>query len=279
MLIKAFEEIEEIAKTPIREAIKLEIELSHTNSNDIEVLLIKKCTELISMINSKSHIELSHAYFLMNKTDVITKKLPEVIKVAFDKVRQALRECGENYRQVSSVIRQNITLTNALLEYERVCNICKRLVMNPEPIIDFCLMMKRVFEIYKDFKKKVKSGSAEMFCVIPWLVVLNSFTKETKQPYNFHYPLELETDHDQWLYASTKVRYNKMCKEIKDFHYLLEAQLLDKPIPNELLFNKTVKENIKELVGSIKELGIRLERCKPTDWNSFLQITLELETT
>lgn len=277
-MIKVLEQIEEAAKTPIREAIELEIKLSFSNSVDIECLLVKACTGLISMINSKPCTEFSHLFLSIKKSDMISNKLLELIKPAFTKVRQALRECGESYKEVSSVIRQNINLTNALLEYERVCNICKRVIITPEAIADFCLMMKRVFEMYKDVKKKVKSGSAEMFCAIPWLVVLNSFTKETKQPYNFHYPLELETDHDQWLYAGTKAKYNKICQKIEGFHHLLEAKLLDNPIPSEVLLDELAEENIKEIVGSIKELGTRLERCKPTDWNSFLQIVLGLET-
>eukprot|EP00826_Nyctotherus_ovalis_P024984 TRINITY_DN1928_c0_g1_i4.p2 TRINITY_DN1928_c0_g1~~TRINITY_DN1928_c0_g1_i4.p2 ORF type:complete len:259 (+),score=40.03 TRINITY_DN1928_c0_g1_i4:968-1744(+) len=235
---------------------------------------MKQCAMLIAMAKPKEEVQFDFSILLsMKKAESeVTRKLMEVIETAFTKVRHALQHCSKHYHQVSSVMAHNSALTSTLLEFERTCAIGTRLLKNPDPLVDFTLMMKRVLGAHKEVKEKIRNGSAEMFCAIPWLVVVSSFGKESKDLYNFHYPLEMETEKDQWLYALTKEKYKKLCGEIKELRSLLEAEFIGGAISYEILASPGVKEMIK----SIKELGSRISRCEPTSWNDFLLIALSL---
>lgn len=236
---------------------------------------MKQCVVLIAMTKSEEESLFDFSLLLSRVKRVegeVARKLVEVVETAFTKVRHALQYCSKHYHQVSSVITHNTALTSALLEFERACATSARLLKNPEPLVDFGLMMKRVLDVNEEAREKMRSGSAEIFCAIPWLVVVNSFGKESKSVYNFHYPLEVETEKDQWLYALTKEKYKKLCGEIKEFRSLLEAEFIGGAVPYEILGSP----GVKEVVGGIKELGSRVSRCDPRSWNDFLLIALSL---
>eukprot|EP00826_Nyctotherus_ovalis_P051445 TRINITY_DN6427_c0_g4_i2.p2 TRINITY_DN6427_c0_g4~~TRINITY_DN6427_c0_g4_i2.p2 ORF type:complete len:232 (+),score=41.99 TRINITY_DN6427_c0_g4_i2:1179-1874(+) len=209
---------------------------------------------------------------ITKKDEKIISELVEIVNDSFNKVRQALRDCGDNYKQVSPIVKCNTALANSLLNYEKTYNTVILFLNNTEPLLDFLSIIARTSKAYPDLKKEIENGSAELFFVIPRLVVLSSLVRGTKRVYNFHYPLELESEGGQWLYADTKAKLLKTSEKIENLRELLEAELLGRPVSKEIAANP----GVEEIIRNIKELGLRLERCRPARWNNFLQVAFKL---
>lgn len=271
-----------MAKAPIREAIELERRLSVIDPKfsssycKAEGLLVKKCAELVSMMKPEEAPQTNSLFIppTVKKDDKLIGELVEIANDSFSKVRQALRDCGNNYKQVSPIVKCNTALANSLLNYEKTYSTVILLLNNTEPLLDFLSIMARVSKAHPDIKKEIEDGSAELFFAMPRLVVLSSLVGKTKRVYNFHYPLELESEEDQWLYADTKGKLLQVCGKTGNFCKLLEAELLGRSVPEEI----AAHPGVQEIIRNIKELGLRLERCRPIKWNNFLQIAFKLRT-
>lgn len=141
-------------------------------------------------------------------------------------------------------------------------------------------MIEATAEKHKQFAELLEQRDAEIFFIIPSLLILKSLENDDKEICNFFYPdmFDPQTKQGKQLknlkeeYERGRIKMGNDC----DFYNLVEKCLLeveltdarDKKWIGELdINNKIIKE--------IKGLAMCLSRFKPADWNKFLDVVIK----
>lgn len=141
-------------------------------------------------------------------------------------------------------------------------------------------MIEATAEKHKQFAELLEQRDAEIFFIIPSLLILKSLENDDKEICHFFYPdmFDIATKPGQQL-KSLKQEYEKGRTQMGndyDFYNLVEKCLLEIEL---------VADSDKKWVGSldvngriikeIKGLAMMLSRFKPADWNKFLDVVIK----
>jgi len=145
-------------------------------------------------------------------------------------------------------------------------------------LLHFSQVIEATAEKHKGFAEQLEQRDAEIFLVIPSLLILKSLENDDKDICASFHPdmADLTTDSGKSM-GNLKKIYEKGRKKygIYDFYNLMEKLLIEvdvtdeeKRIVNELDIERT-------LVKDIKGLAMMLSRFKPADWNKFLDVVIK----
>lgn len=139
-------------------------------------------------------------------------------------------------------------------------------------------MIEATAEKHKTFAEQLEQRDAEIFIVIPSLLILKSLENDDKDICSSFHPdmSDANTDSGKQM-INLKSVYEKGRKKygMYDFYNLMEKLLIEVEISEEE--KKIVKELEveKTLVKDIKTFAMMISRFKPADWNKFLDVVIK----
>eukprot|EP00826_Nyctotherus_ovalis_P033865 TRINITY_DN2762_c0_g1_i7.p1 TRINITY_DN2762_c0_g1~~TRINITY_DN2762_c0_g1_i7.p1 ORF type:complete len:306 (+),score=102.53 TRINITY_DN2762_c0_g1_i7:789-1706(+) len=292
-VVKAIEIEKEICSIEIRERHKGNIVVNSPEYNELRKRFAQKCAQLNSMANivGKGRDDLNISILLTaedvgrkvsgNKSQAV-RKLAEGIKKAFAGIRAVLRKYSENLEALDPQLWNNPELVRALAEYERTWEKGKDFFCDPaafKQLIYFSQLIEGVCEKHEDIQEKVNSMDTELFIIIPCLLVLNSLDEDDRGICGKYYPVLMESGANQEEYKSLKRRYQELRRKCRDNYELYNT--LEKAIIDETQAIKSSKKysetTVKDMVHKIKCIAMEIQRCKPEDWNSFIEVGMGIK--
>lgn len=145
-------------------------------------------------------------------------------------------------------------------------------------LLHFSQVIEATAEKHKGFAEQLEQRDAEIFLVIPSLLILKSLENDDKDICASFHPdmADLTTDSGKSM-GNLKKIYEKGRKKygIYDFYNLMEKLLIEVDVTDEEKKIVTELDIERTLVKDIKGLAMMLSRFKPADWNKFLDVVIK----
>jgi len=145
-------------------------------------------------------------------------------------------------------------------------------------LLHFSQVIEATAEKHKGFAEQLEQRDAEIFLVIPSLLILKSLENDDKDICASFHPdmADLTTDSGRSM-GNLKKIYEKGRKKygIYDFYNLMEKLLIEVDVTDEEKRIVTELDIERTLVKDIKGLAMMLSRFKPADWNKFLDVVIK----
>lgn len=144
-------------------------------------------------------------------------------------------------------------------------------------LISFSQQVESLTEKHIELQEKIDSMDADLFMIIPCIIILRTLDENDRRIYNLYYPELRQQNGEQENFDKLKKDYNtiKSKNDGFDVYNLLENAILEKDTDLiQLQAMKITKEDIDKFVNEIKRLAILLQRSKPTDWNTLMETAM-----
>ena len=307
--------IEKISRRFIYEGIKLEKELSLYENranikgknlinncendreyNDLREKFIKIINYLnkIANINGKGrddfdiNILFQSEKVLRTVTEVQSislRKLANNIKITLNDLRFLFRKYNLNIEGVDPQLLNNPELVSKLYNFEQIWEKGKIYLCNKRKYNQLMIFNKIIELINEKYKGKnisalIEESDPKIIIIIPAVLILRSIDNHNYdiiKDYIYNYKKDN-------IFISVKETIKKVYKKIKDSYYaynLFEKLLLFNEEKEE---DEIVKEmekyinldEIKKFIKNIKTLSINMQRDRPSEWNEFFQLAMDI---
>ena len=205
------------------------------------------------------------------------RSLAEQIRNSFMNLRYLLRKYEQNIEIVDPQLKNNPELVEALLAYETSWEKGKAYFTHGKTcsqLIHVSQIIEATSEKYKEFEEQIEYRDADIFLTIPCLLILKGLENNDKEicKYFLSGIDDPKTKYGK-MFLELKELYQKAGEGLNYYDYYNHIERLILNIPSE---NQILKENkeIDGVVHIIKQLSIELQRAKPAEWNSFLDVLL-----
>lgn len=209
------------------------------------------------------------------------RNLAERIKKIYQDFKSLLRKYEQNIEVVDPQLKNNNELVEILVEFENSWSQGLTYFLDTKKmnqLLHFSQVIEATAEKHKTFAEQLEQRDAEIFIVIPSLLILKSLENDDKDICSFFYPdmSDGNTDSGKQMINLKSVYENGRKKYgMYDFYNLMEKLLIEVEISEEE--KKIVKELEveKTLVKDIKTFAMMISRFKPADWNKFLDVVIK----
>ena len=146
-------------------------------------------------------------------------------------------------------------------------------------LIHFSSVIEATAEKHKGFSEQLESREAEIFFIIPSLLILKSLEGDDKDICSFFNPdmFDKKTLQGQQL-QNLKQNYEQGRQKMGscfEYYNIIEKCLLEVPLtPKEKQQEEEFQLN-STMIKEIKGLAMCLSRFKPADWNKFLDVVIK----
>ena len=208
--------------------------------------------------------------------------MAEKIKKAFNDFRNLLKKYEQNIEVVDPQLKNNLELVEVLVEFENTWTQGLTYFMNTkkcQQLIHFSSVIEATGEKHKAFAEQLENREAEIFMIIPCLLILKSLEGDDKDICSFFNPemFEKETAQGKQLQALKRNYENGRIKMGSSFDYynLIEKCLLEVQLNEKERTQEKDLEVQSQIIKEIKGLSMCLSRFKPADWNKFLDVVIK----
>jgi len=282
LYVKELMSIEQQARKYITDAIDTEKRLTELEQNANGDLFkrvddaVDKCREelahqfakLNSVANIEGHGRDDLSYEIMRAADRMLKevsscesesirKLAKNVKATFESLRELLRKYNENIEVVDPQLRNNQELVNELVKYEKSWEKGKIYFLDRKrcnQLIYFSNVLEGLSEKYETFKDQLDSYEAEVFVIIPMIMVLRKVDGEDRGICEHFLPqLSEKSDPMSQEYAKIKNTLFELNERILSSCLKTKAETNRKSFLDASLLNAS---GMKTLLKSQKSFGI-----------------------
>ncbi len=205
------------------------------------------------------------------------RTLAEQIRNSFMNLRYLLRKYEQNIEIVDPQLKNNPELVEALLSYEASWEKGKAYFLNGRTcssLINFSQIIEATSEKYKEFEEQIECRDADIFLTTPCLLILKGLEDNDKEICKY-FLSGIDDPNTKYgkMYFELKTLYQTESQGLNNYDYYnhIEKLALNLPSDNEEL---SQKKEIDGIIHKIKQLSIELQRAKPSEWNSFLDVLL-----
>eukprot|EP00826_Nyctotherus_ovalis_P016417 TRINITY_DN1474_c0_g2_i4.p1 TRINITY_DN1474_c0_g2~~TRINITY_DN1474_c0_g2_i4.p1 ORF type:complete len:463 (-),score=158.61 TRINITY_DN1474_c0_g2_i4:150-1538(-) len=200
------------------------------------------------------------------------RKLAGKIKETFASLRQVFRKYSHCIELIDPELSNNQDLLTALVNFEKAWERGKNFLINARAnkvLLEFSEHVEGLAEKYEAIKEKMESMDAEIFITIPSLAILRSLDDNNNDMYSIYYP-EVQSN------PKEAKAFNELKKMYKEMRRKGERHKVYNEVERAILENETrkAKREMKKLLHEIKRLAILLQRNKPSDWNTLMEIAM-----
>jgi len=278
----------ELQSLEIREKARGRILLDFDEYHKLRDKLAKQLSQLNTVANAegKGREDLSIEILLAaegimrrvspNQSKAV-RTLAEQIRNSFMNLRSLLRKYEQNIEIVDPQLKNNPELVEALLAYEASWEKGKEYFLNGRTcsqLIHFSQVIEATSEKYKEFEEQIECRDADIFLTIPCLLILKGL-EDNDGAICRYFLSGIDDPGTKYgkMYAELKKVYLKESQDLNyyDYYNHIEKNVLNIPSENEELIKK---KDINGVIHKIKQLSIELQRAKPSEWNSFLDVLL-----
>lgn len=291
-IVKAIELEKEIQNFEISERLKGKVVLGCETYDELRKKFVLLCGNLNSVANfeGKGRDDLTIEILMAaerisrrisNAQSRAVRKLAEQIKNSFTDIRILMRKYRSNLDGIDPQLKNNQDLVDVLMKFEHTWEKGKDFLLNKEicdMLIEFSQLVEGISEKYKDIEERIENIDADIFVIMPCIVVLNSLEGNDKGICEHYYLKGKNNDNDREEFKLLKEKYKRMKKKCKDeyeLYNIIEREILDKGITKQNLKKIHIRmDEVKTLVHDIKKIGIKLQRTKPSEWNSLMETAM-----
>ena len=146
-------------------------------------------------------------------------------------------------------------------------------------LIHFSSVIEATGEKHKAFSEQLETREAEIFFIIPSLLILKSLEGDDKDICSFFNPDMFDKSTTQGQkYVNLRKNYEDRRKKMKssfDYYNLIEKCILDVALSEREKEQENSCEVQTNVIREIKGLAMCLSRFKPADWNRFLDVVIK----
>ena len=208
--------------------------------------------------------------------------LAEKIKKTFQDFRQLLKKYEQNIEVVDPQLKNNVELVEILVEFENTWTQGLTYFMDHKKchqLIHFSSVIEATGEKHKTFAEQLENREAEIFFIIPSLLILKSLEGDDKDICSFFNPDMFDKDTSQGSQlVSLKKNYETGRTQMGssfDYYNLIEKCLLEVPLNDSEKMQEKQFDVHNKIIKEIKGLAMCLSRFKPADWNKFLDVVIK----
>lgn len=201
------------------------------------------------------------------------RKLASRIKGTFDALRLIFRKYSESIETVNPELSSNQDLVEALVDFEKAWEKGKDYLLEPnitKMLLNVSEYIEELSQRRNEIRDKLETMDADVFLIIPCLIILRSLDTNNVTLYKLYYPEVQKDTKEAEDFSKLRKLYNSLKRKMNDNYELynkLEQMILEQNHNNS-------SENINRLLHEIKKFAILIQRNKPTDWNSFMEIVM-----
>jgi hypothetical protein len=146
-------------------------------------------------------------------------------------------------------------------------------------LIHFSSVIEATGEKHRQFSEQLDNREAEIFVIIPSLLILKSLEGDDKDICSFFYPeMFIPSTTQGKQLQDLKKRYEqgrmKMGSSF-DYYNLIEKCLLEVSLTEKEKKQAEDYEIQNKIIKDLKCLSMCLSRIKPGDWNRFLDVVIK----
>jgi hypothetical protein len=211
------------------------------------------------------------------------RHLAENIKNSFSAIRKLFQKYDDNIEIVDPQLKNNPELVECLTSFETTWERGKEYLLDVtkyNQLLFFSQMIEIICEKYKEISEQLESRDPSIFVWIPSLLILKSLEKEDKNICHEFNPNMFNQENEEYTFLKNfKEKLYNLVEDSYIGYNLLEKLILfeDKKEETEKELLKYIDINsISDFTRRIKILSMQLQRVKPTDWNHFFDLAMNL---
>ena len=300
-----FEGIElqkEMTQYETRANIRGKLLYNNTEYNNIRAKFVNLLANLnkVANIEGKGRDDLNVEILLKAESVLLTvsdgkskgmRNLAMSIKQSLRSMRELFKKYEKNIEGIDPQLRNNPELADKLYDFETKWEKGKEYLLNKtkySQLLFFSEMIEIVCEKYSHYSiyDLIEDSDPSIFVSLPCILLLKAIDNEDKGICAEYIPNINNTNEDSGkLFALIKQIKTKLLKEIGDDYLsynLLEKLILFDNTKEQNDIEKEVekhidKEEIKEFKTSLINLSMHLQRYKPSEWNTFFELAMNVK--
>ena len=207
------------------------------------------------------------------------------MKSTLNELRYLLRKYNLNIEGVDPQLLNNPELVNKLYNFEQIWEKEKIYLCNKNKYNQLMIFNKIIELVSEKYKGKnisslIEESDPKIIIIIPVILILRSIDSHNYGIIN-NFISNVQKDK---TFISVKNTIISVYKKIKDSYYaynLFEKLLLFNEEKEEIDIIKEMEnyisfEKIKLFIKNIKTLSINIQRDKPSEWNEFFQLAMDV---
>eukprot|EP00357_Protocruzia_adherens_P002673 CAMPEP_0115029148 /NCGR_PEP_ID=MMETSP0216-20121206/36802_1 /TAXON_ID=223996 /ORGANISM="Protocruzia adherens, Strain Boccale" /LENGTH=518 /DNA_ID=CAMNT_0002405625 /DNA_START=33 /DNA_END=1589 /DNA_ORIENTATION=+ len=279
---EAIESERDIVLLEVREKAKGRIVLDSQDYHQCRTKLVTLCCKLNAVANPEGKGRDDLPIDILVAAEGLTRRISSVeskaVRVLAEKIRQSFnnlrllfRKYEQNIEIVDPQLKNNPELVEALMEFEGSWEKGKTYFMNSKKcsqLIHFSQLIEVTAEKHKDFFEQIECREADIFVTIPCLVICRDFFPAMHD----------ENFQAGQLYKSLKKMFMESRAQAKseyDYYNIIEKAVIGLEWKLEIPKDHKIESyHVETILHKIRQLAMELHRCKPTDWNKFLDVAM-----
>ena len=207
------------------------------------------------------------------------------MKSTLNELRFLFRKYNLNIEGVDPQLLNNPELVNKLYNFEQIWEKGKTYLCNKKKYDQLMIFNKIIELVSEKYKGKnigslIEESDPKIIIIIPAVLILRSIDSHNYGIIN-NFISNVQKDK---TFISVKNTIRSVYKKIKDSYYaynLFEKLLLFNEEKEEVDIIKEMEnyisiEEIKLFIKNIKTLSINIQRDKPSEWNEFFQLAMDV---
>ncbi len=207
------------------------------------------------------------------------------MKSTLNELRYLFRKYNLNIEGVDPQLLNNPELVNKLYNFEQIWEKGKIYLCNKNKYDQLMIFNKIIELVSEKYKGKnigslIEESDPKIIIIIPAVLILRSIDSHNYGIIN-NFISNVQKDK---TFISVKNTIRSVYKKIKDSYYaynLFEKLLLFNEEKEEVDIIKEMEnyisiEEIKLFIKNIKTLSINIQRDKPSEWNEFFQLAMDV---
>ena len=294
----------EITNYENKSKVKGKLLINDKKYNELRTKLILNILKInqIANINGKGRSDLSAEILFRAEKVLVTvsenqskgmRNLALKIKNALYVIRQLFRKFSKNIEGVDPRLSNNKDLSKYLLYFESKFELGKTYLLDNQKynqLLAFSQIIEIICEKYNKYSIRdlIENNDPCIFVSLPSILLLKAMNKEDqnicKEYITGLYDKNNESGKLFYNIKNKKKQVKNIIGDSNKTYNLIEKTILFDGTKEQLLIDKEIEkfQKIKEIISEIKKgltnLSMHLQTYKPTQWNEFFQLAMDIKT-
>jgi hypothetical protein len=271
--------------------------------NELRIKLINNILQLnkIANVNGKGRCDLPPEILFKAEKVLVTvsenqskgmRNLALKIKNSLNVIRSLFHKYSKNIEGIDPQLKNNKDLSNYLLYFENKFELGKIYLLDNikyNQLLFFSQIIEIICEKYNKYsiRELIENDDPSIFVSLPSILLLKAMNKEDQNICKEYITgLNDKNNESGKLFneiKNMKKQIKKIIGETNKTYNILEKTILFDGTKEQLMIDKEIEKYIKnkEIISEIKKgltnLSLHLQRYKPTQWNTFFQLAMDIK--
>ncbi len=271
--------------------------------NELRIKLLNNILQLnkIANVNGKGRNDLPPEIIFKAEKVLVTvsenqskgmRNLALKIKNSLNVIRSLFHKYSKNIEGIDPQLKNNKDLSNYLLYFENKFELGKTYLLDNvkyNQLLFFSQIIEIICEKYNKYsiRELIENDDPSIFVSLPSILLLKAMNKEDQNICKEYITgLNDKNNESGKLFNEIKNMKKQIKKIIGDTnktYNIIEKSILFDGTKEQLMIDKEIEKyiNNKEIISEIKKgltnLSLHLQRYKPTQWNTFFQLAMDIK--